>query len=146
MPRYIVDTNIFVRAVNPSDPQQSLASGALAALAARGGEPCVTAQVLVEFWAVATRPAAANGLGWDPGAAEAEIRRILGQFPMLDETPDVFDRWLQLVFSHGVVGRQVFDARLVAVMHVHGVALLLTLNGGDFTRYSGISPIDPVSI
>jgi predicted nucleic acid-binding protein len=32
------------------------------------------------------------------------------------------------------MGVQVHDARIVAVMNVHGVTHLLTLNGGDFSR------------
>jgi hypothetical protein len=35
------------------------------------------------------------------------------------------------------------DARLVAAMIVHGVTHLLTFNGADFARYSGIRITDP---
>ena len=41
---------------------------------------------------------------------------------------------------------QVHDARLVALMQVHGITHILTLNRADFARYPGIVPIDPVSL
>jgi hypothetical protein len=41
---------------------------------------------------------------------------------------------------------QVHDARLVALMQVHGITHILTLNGADFARYPGIVPIDPASL
>ena len=36
------------------------------------------------------------------------------------------------------------DARLVAAMTVHGVRHVLTFNGEDFSRYPGITVLDPV--
>ena len=50
----------------------------------------------------------------------------------------------------GVTGKQVHDARLVAVCHVHGVPRLLTFNVGHFLRLSAIPPgvvvIDPAAV
>jgi hypothetical protein len=37
--------------------------------------------------------------------------------------------------THGVIGSQVYDARLVAAMTVHGVGRILTFNAADFSRY-----------
>jgi hypothetical protein len=42
-------------------------------------------------------------------------------------------------------GVQVREARLVAAMHVHGVTHLLTLNDQDFTRFDGITVVDPAT-
>lgn len=42
--------------------------------------------------------------------------------------------------------KQVHDARLVALMQAHGITHILTLNGSDFTRYPGITPVDPASL
>src|SRR5258707_66747 len=50
--------------------------------------------------------------------------------------------WKRLVTEHGVIGNQVYDARLVAAMTVHGVGRIVTFNAGDFIRY-GIEVIDP---
>jgi predicted nucleic acid-binding protein len=40
----------------------------------------------------------------------------------------------------GIIGKQVYDARLVAVCHVHGVTHLLTFNTADFARVSAFGP------
>jgi hypothetical protein len=40
----------------------------------------------------------------------------------------------------------VHDARLVALMQVNGIADILTLNGSDFARYTGIVPIAPTGL
>ena len=49
-----------------------------------------------------------------------------------------------------VIGKQVHDARLVAVCHVHGVTHLLTFNVTHFTRLAGFGPgltvVDPAAV
>jgi hypothetical protein len=41
---------------------------------------------------------------------------------------------------------QVHDARLVAVMRVHGLTHVLTFNPTDFTRYPGITVVRPQDV
>jgi predicted nucleic acid-binding protein len=48
--------------------------------------------------------------------------------------------------AHAIAGVQVYDARLVASMRVHGVIRILTFNERDFARYSEIQAIHPRSI
>ena len=55
----------------------------------------------------------------------------------------VYPEWRLLVVSHSVMGVQVHDARIVAVMNVHAVTHVLTLNGADFSRYAGITCVAP---
>jgi hypothetical protein len=49
-----------------------------------------------------------------------------------------------------VIGRQVHDARLLAVCHAYGVTHLLTFNVAPFTRMAGFAPgivvVDPASV
>jgi hypothetical protein len=49
-----------------------------------------------------------------------------------------------------VVGKQVHDARLIAVCHVHRVTHPLTFNVTHFTRLASFGPgvvvVDPVSV
>ena len=52
----------------------------------------------------------------------------------------------QLVVAHHVMGIQVHDARLVALMKVHGITHVLTLNPIDFARYAEITAITPHEI
>jgi hypothetical protein len=123
---------------------------ALLELHRRGEVLNITPQVLVEFRNVATRPVLVNGLGLSTVNAEAQAATFEARFPLLAETPDVYPAWKALVGALGVTGKQVHDARLVAVCHVHGVTHLLTFNVAHFVRLVGFGPgvvvVDPVSV
>lgn len=107
----------------------------------------MTAQCLIEFRAVATRPKAVNGLGATISEADGHANVFESAFPLLPETPDIYPAWKQLVAAAGVVGKQVHDARLVAVCQVHQVTHLLTFNTAHFARFSTVavrlSVLDP---
>ena len=109
----------------------------------------VTAQNLIEFRNFATRPVGANGLGLGSAAASAIAASFEAAFPLLEETPAIYPSWRALVDAVGLIGKQVHDARLVSVCHVHGVEHLLTFNVGHFTRLGAVPPgvivIDPAS-
>jgi predicted nucleic acid-binding protein len=42
-----------------------------------------------------------------------------------------------------VLGRNAYDARLVAAMEVHNIKWTLTFDAGDFNRYAGIQVLHP---
>ena len=107
---------------------------------------CVVPQNLYEFWAVATRPIAANGLGLTIPEAQKEIARIKRLFHLLADLPSLLDEWERVVGTHACAGRVSFDARLVAAMVTHGVTTILTFNGADFARFPGIAVIDPAAL
>jgi predicted nucleic acid-binding protein len=56
MAKYLADTNLLLRLIDPASPQHWVATNALAHLVDKGDEVYVTAQNFIEFWAVATRP------------------------------------------------------------------------------------------
>jgi predicted nucleic acid-binding protein len=64
MTAYLLDTNIWLRSVQREAPHHPIAVEALATLLAQGNDVFITAQNLIEFWSVASRPTEANGLGW----------------------------------------------------------------------------------
>jgi hypothetical protein len=105
---------------------------------------------LIEFRSLATRPLAQNGLGMSATAAEGKATTFEATFPLLPETTDIYPAWKSLVSALGVVGKQVHDARLVAICHVHQVTHLLTFDVGHFTRMAGYGPgivvVDPASV
>jgi hypothetical protein len=39
-----------------------------------------------------------------------------------------------------------FDARLVAAMRSHSITKLLSFNGADFSRFTGVSILDPSAL
>jgi len=114
----------------------------MAALSARGDELVIVPQIAGEFWNVATRPVANNGLGLNPSEIEIELGLLEAEMTMLRDLPTIYDEWRRIVGTHAVRGVQVHDARLVAAMHVHGIDAVLTFNGRDFLRYE-IEVLDP---
>jgi predicted nucleic acid-binding protein len=110
----------------------------------------LTPQVLVEFRSVATRPIAQNGLGVSTSDAEALATDFEAAFPLVDDTPDIFPLWKSIVAGLGIAGKQVHDARLVAVCHTHALTHILTFNVADFGRMAqfgaGLVIVDPATI
>jgi hypothetical protein len=85
-------------------------------LLARDDELFVIAQNLIEFWSVATRPIANNGLGLTIAQATQELTKLKRLFVIVPDTADILPEWEHLVVKHQVFGRQVYDTRLVAAM------------------------------
>jgi predicted nucleic acid-binding protein len=139
----LVDTNVLLRGLDRNHPNCRTVRRAIIALRRDGAELCIAAQNLVEFWAVATRPVDANGLGMSPSWAAAQLVRMRRLFTVLAENADVQPEWERLVIQHDVSGKKVHDARLVATMNVHTVSHILTFNTGDFERYPAVITVRP---
>src|SRR5258708_7428916 len=105
----LLDTNILSRMAQPGHAQHQTAVDATAALRLRGDVLCLVPQVLYEFWVVATRPVAVNGLGLAVSVIAAELTRLQSLFPLLLDTPSVFSEWERLVTAHQVVGKNAHD-------------------------------------
>jgi predicted nucleic acid-binding protein len=147
---YLIDTTILGRLANASDVQYAVATRAVLELHRRGEVLHVTPQVMVEFRNVATRPVAVNGLGLSTEDTEKLAATFEARFPLLAETPDIYPAWKALVGALAVIGKQVHDARLAAVCHVHAVTHLLTFNVAHFTRMAAFRPgivvVDPAAV
>ena len=147
---YLIDTTILARLANAADAQHAVAARAVLELHRRGEILNVTPQVMIEFRNVATRPVAVNGLGLSIVDAESQAATFEVRFPLLVDTPDVYPDWKTLVAALDVIGKQVHDARLVAVCHVHGVTHVLTFNFSHFARLAGFGPgvvvVDPANV
>ena len=147
---HLVDTSVLARLANTADPFYSVAARAVVELHRRSEVLHTTAQNFVEFRNMATRPKAVNGLGLSVAEAEATAAIFEATFPLLAETPDIYPAWKALVGGLGVSGKQVHDARLVAVCHVYAVTHLLTFNVSHFVRMSGFGPgivvVDPATV
>jgi predicted nucleic acid-binding protein len=147
---YLIDTSVLARLANMADAQHAVAVQAVVELHRRGEMLHVTPQTMVEFRNVATRPKSVNGLGLSPTEAEQKAAGFEAAFPLLAETPDIYPAWKVVVEGLGIIGKQVHDARLVGVCHVHGVKLLLTFNIAHFARMAGFGPgivaVEPGSV
>src|SRR5260370_35862404 len=131
----LVDTNLPTRLAQPAHPLHQVALDGLAVLRQQGEQLCLVPQNLYEFWVVATRPVAQNGLGLTVSEVQAELAKLKQLFILLDDTPAIFSEWEQLVVQYQVIGNWAHDTSLVAAMKVHGIARLFTFNAQDFQRY-----------
>jgi predicted nucleic acid-binding protein len=139
----LIDTNILLRAIQPAHPMHAVAVAAPQRLMAQEERLVITVQNVAEFWNAATRPEKYNGLGLTTSEARTELARLEGYFQILTENQETYMVWKTLLFQRGISGVQVHDARLVAVMKVHGIGRILTFNTADFSRFPEIEALHP---
>ena len=128
----LIDTNIVLRSADRLHPASPRAPGAMKILFTQGYRLCVAKQTLIESWVVATRPRDVNGFGFSAQVAAEGISKVKRLFFLLAETDDIYPAWEKLVVSNNVLGRNAYDARLVAAMQVHSISRILTFDTGDF--------------
>ncbi|MFY7883564.1 MAG: type II toxin-antitoxin system VapC family toxin [Dolichospermum sp.] len=143
MTQYLLDTNILLRASDPNSSSYPLIMNVVDMIIRQGGECLITSQILIEFWVVATRPKDVNGLGWTTQKTQQEINQILSQFSLLEESPDIFPLWFQLVTIYNIKGKRTHDIRLLAVMKASNITHLLTFNSDDFIPVPNITIVHP---
>lgn len=143
---FVLDTNILARAAQPTHPMYREAVDSVDALILRGNTACLLPQVLCEFWAVATRPLSANGLGMSFEEARNELERVRSLFLMRSDNPTIFPVWQKIVMDYRVMGKSGHDARIVAAMKVHSISHVLTFNVQDFARFNDITVISPQQV
>jgi predicted nucleic acid-binding protein len=141
----LLDTNVLLRLAQPQSLLAPIAEQAIRTLRRKQEKLNIAAQNLFEFWAVATRPQAGNGLGFTVQQASQEIARLKHFFAVIPEQP-LLSEWERLVSAHQVSGKNAHDARLVAAMNVNGVGSILTFNVQDFVRYIDIKVLDPRTV
>jgi predicted nucleic acid-binding protein len=143
---YLLDTNVVVRLMEPAAPEHTIVRNAVHRLLEAGDTLVLAPQVLTELWVIATRPVEVNGFGWSPAATSAVIARLRGQFPLVEEGPATFERWLALVEAAEIRGKRAHDAHLAAVMLSQGISQILTLNPVDFQGMQGVVAVLPSTI
>jgi predicted nucleic acid-binding protein len=142
----LIDTNILLRLLQPHHPQGALVERAVSTLRTQSETMNIAPQNLMEFWAVATRPASENGLGMTVETAASELAAFQRLFTLLPESAIVFPEWERLVSTHKVSGKNTHDAHIAAAMNVNGITRILTLNVQDFARYPNISAVHPATV
>lgn len=143
----LADTGILLRFMEPSDPSRSMIVRAVSIIRSRSDRLIIAPQNAAEFWNVCTRPKTSRGgMGLSVKETDNRLIQIERGFPLLYDDDIAYQIWRSLVLTQVVLGKQVHDARLVALMQAHGITHILTLNGSDFARYPGITAIDPASL
>ncbi len=115
----LIDTSILGRLANRSDLSHGTAANAILNLHLKAERMFISPQNLIEFRNVATRPISANGLGLSASEAHNVSTAFENQFSLLEDNPSIFTAWKKLVFDAEVIGKQVHDARLVAICQVY---------------------------
>lgn len=146
MTDYLLDTNILLRSRDIASRDYNLVDRTIRYLISNNHQCFITSQVLIEFWVVATRPVAVNGLGWTPEETERAVQMLINQFSLLEETPDIFRIWLSLATTYKISGKRTHDLRIQAVALAHNISHILTLNPKDFVELEGITVVHPNSI
>lgn len=143
MTNYLLDTNVLLRASDPNSLSYPIARDVIYCLLDRGDKACLTSQVLIEFWVVATRPTDVNGFGWSPERTKNQINQFIPRFNFLEENSEIFPHWLQMVTDYNIKGKRSHDIRLLAVMKAHNISHLLTFNPDDFLSFPYLTIIHP---
>ena len=145
--RYLLDTGILVRVPHRSDPQHQIIREALRRIAGSRHTFVTSTQNIAEFWSLCTRPASARGgFGLSIDQTAHRLRILERLIDVVKEPESAYRKWKSLVLTHGVIGKQVHDARLAALMSSYRIKRILTLNPSDFTRYSTIHPLTPTDV
>ncbi len=83
---YLGDTNIVLRRIQRNHPEHREVREAINRLQSRGDRLCLVPQILIELWALCTRPVESNGLGLLPTHADRILSRLVSIFPLLRDT------------------------------------------------------------
>ncbi len=94
---YLVDSNILSRLSQPQSQDHIFARQAIIHLRLSSEKLFIVPQNLIEFWAVSTRPNESNGLGLTIDETQFEIRKFKRLFELIDDSPNVFAKWENLV-------------------------------------------------
>ncbi len=88
----VADTNVWLRIADSQSSHHVAAKESVTQLLAKDARIYLVPQNLIEFWAVATRPEAANGLGWTIERTVSEISRMRSNFELLPENEYIFQK------------------------------------------------------
>ena len=140
--RVFVDTNVLLAATDTDREHHPDAATFLSAAFDGTWRAFASAQIFREYLVVATRPTEKNGLGLSPVSATQNVRAFQQLIQILPEERDSHERLIALVRQHGLKGKRIHDANLVAVMEIHGLRQLKTYNPQDFRPFGQITLID----
>lgn len=138
----MLDTSVLVRYAGPASIGRQHAWEAVARLKKEATQGAVCPHVLIEFWAVATRPLDKNGLAMTFVEAKEWVNRFTDElFQVIDDTPKTYEKWLELVFDYSVSGFHTYDAKVVASA-IAGMCDGVIAFDGDFKKYESELPIE----
>ncbi|MGB6043966.1 MAG: PIN domain-containing protein [Pirellulales bacterium] len=101
--QYLVDTGIWLRLFDRSDPEHATILQAIRSLRASGHTLATCPQNIAEFWNVSTRPTSARG-GYQQSVATTQrrVQFIERTSVILAESPATYQAWRQLLVDYNV--------------------------------------------
>lgn len=102
-----------------------------------------TGQIVREYLVVATRPIANNGLDLSSSDALRNVRSFGTRLHLLPEPIEVVAELGELISAHGLAGKRIHDANLIASMKVDGVGTLVTSNTDDSSVFPSVRSPTP---
>ncbi|WP_460050509.1 hypothetical protein [Spirochaeta dissipatitropha] len=142
----LLDTNILLSATDASRNDHEVCRKLLRISHACGVHLCVCGQILREYMVVCTRSTDVNGLGMSIEAGQKNVNWFRGLCVFLEETEPVFAALSDSVLLWQGSGKRIHDLNLIALMQVHKVDILATLNTRDFPLDTNISILKPHAI
>lgn len=128
----LIDTNVLLEA---TDERRRYHADAVALLESRTALT-MSAQVIREYLAVATRPVTANGLGVPMADALANIQEFRQNVRLLPEERPILPSFLGRLARVPCSGKRVHDAHIVATAIAHRVGTIVSLNPDDLSGFS----------
>lgn len=139
----LVDTNIWIYAVNIDAPQHPASRKFIEAVIAGRFNGVITPQILLEFYAIITdkrrveRPLS-------PELALEQVKAIRTACLIVDAGSKALDRLTEILAEQpNLKGAKIFDAFIVAQMMAAGIKQICTYNIHDFKGYKGITAFTP---
>jgi len=139
MTRILIDTNILVYAYDQRVPVKQRRAIAALSRVREDRTGVLTAQVLSEFYVVATRKLAPP---LTPAQAEAQMQAFAAQWPVLPVTANVVllaARRAQDYHMH------FWDAQIWAAAHLHGITIIYSEDFNPGAVIEGVRFVNPLA-
>jgi predicted nucleic acid-binding protein len=141
----LLDTNILVYLTSSQSLFQGAAKEAVKKELQEGAKLYVTMQILREYAKVMTtvKDSQTGNVVNNLQVTLAAIQQFRHNIQVIGDSPQSFEKWLELLEKYDVHGREVFDTQIAAQMLQSNVTHILT-NDERFSRYSDIVTIIPL--
>lgn len=139
--RVLLDTNVLVAATDADRPEHAAALELLNTGTERSIPLYATTQVMREYLVVVSRSSEANGLGLAIADAISNVTAFGQRLQVIADDGRVWDRLMVLLSDIPVAGKRIHDANIVATALTHGIGQIVTLNVGDFARFTDVIDI-----
>lgn len=138
----LLDTNILVYATFDDLPQYSIAKELRDVAALRKLEAYLSPQILAEFYSIVTNPQRVVK-PLSPRKAGEIIDVYLKIFPILKIKDTTTQKMVELAQKHKVIGQNIYDVQIVAIMLENRVRRIYTANDKDFRKFKEIEVVNP---